>query len=854
MKQNISVIGIVSMILVCVIAISTIFAGCMADIPDETYAGPEFFVDIHGNDSNPGTKEKPFRTLERAKEAVRAANDDMTCDIIVNIGAGVFSLEQTLELTPEDSGTNGYQIIYRGAGKESTIISGGSNITGWTLHDAENNIYKASVPEGMDFRQLYVNGEKAIRARSGQPGSYDTRILGAERILDGEVLPELLIENSSASKAQADDGTIYLATADQTFSDQWDNLTDIELHIFTAWSVNVLRVKSAQQSGNRYEIKIADQEAALVFNRQHPNIDGYSHMGTRRFIYYVENAYALMDQEREWYLDKNTNTLYYKAPNGESMEGKEVIVPMLETLVKICGTLDTPVENISFTNIGFMYSTWMKPTKEGFVDGQAMQYVTRTVFSRNDVGVGRPAAAILVMGASHITFDNNHISNMGATGIDLFWGASNCVISNNVISHISGNGISVGKFVSDDQVDYHVAYNPNDAREICANDKIINNEITYIGTDYECAVGIAAGYPKNILIANNTIAYAPYSGISVGFGWTKQANAMSGNRILRNEIHHVSNVLCDAGGIYTLSEQPDSEMWGNYIHDIVLQSWADYGTSGIYLDEGTGGYYVTHNVIENAFDITLHATGQNTICKNYINKSGSTDTEVANRIKEKAGVQKNLDLSELDDVPAMDAIPELTYQTIFEDDFNGYETGSFHSDRWFVTNNQQSLVNIVEKAGNKVLKITSSGSNTKVNVDLTFGDHVTIFDFYFVDQLANFEGMYNVIRQSGTTYTANLTPAFSTTVRLETKGTDEVGIYKELKMQTWYTCKTMIYDGTMYMKVWEKGTDEPKEWDIQKDMADIVSDDCVLGIELYSGSEKSIYVDNVLIQSISKEN
>lgn len=823
----------------------------LKNIKVEEFVKSEFYVDINGNDNNPGTKDAPFKTLERARDAVRAVNDNMTCDIVVNVGEGVFELNRTFELTAEDSGTNGYKVIYKGAGKENTVISGGVKIAGWSLHDEEKNIYKASVADGMDFRQLYVDGVKAIRARSGEVGTYGSRILGAERIKDGEVLPELLVEDSAKSREQADDGTIFIATEDNTFSNTWNNLSDIELHIFTAWSVNVLRVKSAQLNGNQYDIKVGDEEAELVFNRQHPNIDGYSHMSTRRFIYYVENAYELMDQDNEWYLDKSSNTLYYKAPTGMNMAEKEVVAPMLETIVKVSGTLDEPVENIVFSNMGFMYSTWMKPTKEGFVDGQAMQYVTRTVFSKNDVGIGRPSAGIVVMGANGIVFDNNKISDMGATGIDLYWGASDCTISNNIITNISGNGVSVGKFASDDQVDYHVAYNPEDEREVCTNDMIINNEITYIGTDYECAVGIAAGYPKKILIANNTIAFAPYSGISLGFGWTRNSNAMSENRILRNEIYNVSNVLCDAGGIYTLSEQSGSEMWGNYIHDIVLQPWADYGTCGIYLDEGTGGYYITNNVIEKAFDITSHVTGINRIKDNYINKNGVTDTDIVNKIKEKAGVQENLDLSELENVPGIEDLPEFTYKTIFEDDFNGYEAGNLDEDKWIVSDDQKALVNIASESAGNVLKITSNNANTKVYANLAFGNNVTTFDFNFVDGLTNFDGMYNVIRRSSVDYTSNLTPAFSSTVRLETKGSDEVGIHKEFKDDTWYTCKTMVYNSTMYMKVWKKGTAEPAEWDILKDMNDATNNDCMLGLEFYAGNGKSMYVDNVKIQSIS---
>ncbi len=814
----------------------------------------DYYVDVTGSDKNPGTKDAPFRTLEKARDTVRKYNGNMANDIVIHIGSGVFELEDTFELTDKDSGSNGHRVIYEGQGKDKTVISGGTEVTGWTLYDADKNIYCAKVEDGLNFRQLYIDGTKAVRARSGKTGQYDKRILDAERIKDGKVLPELLLGDSADAKAQADDGTIFISKNDGTFSSEWGNLNDVELHIFSAWTVNILRVKSAELDGSRYSIKVADEEAELIFNRQHPNIDGYSHMSTRNFVYYVENAYELIDEENEWYLDRETNTAYLKAPVGVDPNKKQITVPKLETVINVNGTLDKPVENVTFRNLSVQYSSWLKPSEEGFVDGQSMQYITRTVFAKNDAGVGRPSAGILVTGAKKVEFDNNKIANMGATGIDFFWGTDHCVISNNEIENISGNGVSVGKFAENSEVDYHVPYNPADKREICTGDMIVNNKITNVGTDYESAVAVAAGYPKNILIANNTISYSPYTGITVGFGWTKSPNAMSGNRIIRNEIHHVTTMLCDAGGIYTLSEQPGSKMLQNYIHDIVLPKWADYGTFGIYLDEGTGGYAVNENILENAYTINQHATGENLVYGNYLNPSGTVVSDRADEIKKLAGVQEKIDIEEL--LALTEASEQQGNETerLTEDNFDGYGAGAFASDKWTVGDGQDSLVKIVEGAdGNKYVEIVSHGSNTTLYSTYSFGANVTTFDFMFPKNLTQYEGIYNVIRKSSITYTSNITPAYWTSVRLETKGDSETGISKEIKSETWYTCKTMVNGRTMYMKAWERGAAEPEEWDVIRDMNDDVKSDCMLGIEFYAFSDASVYIDNVAIDVIKEK-
>jgi hypothetical protein len=141
------------------------------------------------------------------------------------------------------------------------------------------------------------------------------------------------------------------------------------------------------------------------------------------------------------------------------------------------------------------------------------------------------------------------------------------------------------------------------------------------------ACGIAAGYPSKLDIEHNEIAQANYTGISVGYGWTTTANAMSGNKINHNNVHHIANVLADGAAIYTLSNQsPNSEMQYNYIHDFSQSQWADYQIGGLYLDEGTTGYAVAHNVFVNApTSIFQNKTGANTLTGN----GGSSQTTIS---------------------------------------------------------------------------------------------------------------------------------------------------------------------------------------------------------------------------------
>ncbi len=597
----------------------------------------EYYVSLSGNDNNDGSKESPFLTIKRAQEEVRKNTKNMTGNIIVNITDGTYVLDDALTFDERDSASNGFAIKYVGNGE--AVISGGQEIENFTLFDAEKNIYSAKVPEGFTFRQLYVDGVKMTRARSNT--DFSTRIVGASRFkADGTMIPEHLNYWGEDSLEPADYGEIYL---NENEFQNFNNLTDVELHVLTAWVKNILRVKSADTKDGITTLRIQDNENRLIFNRLHPNIDGYSHMSTYHFVYYIENAYELIDTDNEWYLDESTDTVYIKVPESADMNTASVIAPRLENLVTVKPQNGSKIQNLSFEGITFRYTNWTVPSEKGLVDVQAGMYANYCIFKTNDMGVLRPSTAIYVAGTENFTMKNCTVENMGAAGIDLHYGTKNSLIQDNLIQNISGNGIMVGKFVVDENTDIHVVYNPEDESDICTGDRIVNNRVMHIGTDYESSVGICAGYPRDILIANNEIAYAPYTGISVGFGWSNADNAMKNNRILNNEIHHTSQILCDAGGIYTLSKQPGSEMSGNYIHDIVLPEWADYGTSGIYMDEQTDGYTVKYNVLENACGVGMNRVGTN----NYKEKTIYIDKKQTPTIKaiiNNAGNIENFDV------------------------------------------------------------------------------------------------------------------------------------------------------------------------------------------------------------------
>ena len=91
----------------------------------------------------------------------RAVSDKS--DVVVELASGVHRLSKPLELTGADSGRNGHTVTWQPMAGATPEVSGGTPVTGWTLQDSANNIWVASVPTGVDSRQLYVDGALAPR-------------------------------------------------------------------------------------------------------------------------------------------------------------------------------------------------------------------------------------------------------------------------------------------------------------------------------------------------------------------------------------------------------------------------------------------------------------------------------------------------------------------------------------------------------------------------------------------------------------------------------------------------------------------------------------------------------------------
>ena len=549
----------------------------------------EIWISPKGSDFNDGTRQSPKATLtsalRQAREWRRTEDNRIQGGITIYMEGGTYAFHEPVFIRPEDSGTKESPTIIRSVGDEKVILSGGISIKGWKK---QGKVWVADVPafngRPLDFRQLWVNGKKAVRARDVEDFEKMNRICSVDEKNEILYVPAVsirrLIDNKGNLKAKY-----------------------AEMVLHQMWCVANLRIRSVEVQGDSAAIRFHQPESRIQFEHPwpHPMVTTDGHNSA----FYLTNARELQDVPGEWYHDIDARKVYYYPREGEKMQEAEVIVPAVETLVRVEGTLDRPVCHIRFEKITFSYTTWMRPSEKGHVPLQAGMYLTdgyridpkmqRNYLNHpldNQGWLGRPAAAVRVVAARQIDFERCRFEHLGSTGLDYEEAVQGGVVRGCLFLDIAGNGLLVGSF-SPAAHETHLPYDPADRREVCTQQQINNCYFTEIGNEDWGCLAIAAGYVGDVNIEHNEISEVPYSGISLGWGWTQTVNCMRNNRVHANLIHHYAKHMYDVAGIYTLGSQPKSYVTENCVHSIYKPGYVHDPNHWFYLYTDEGSSFIT---------------------------------------------------------------------------------------------------------------------------------------------------------------------------------------------------------------------------------------------------------------------
>jgi len=283
-------------------------------LPPRPSPAVTFYVAPNGIDSNPGTRERPFATLERARDEIRRVKRSGGAAVCVR--GGRYPVAETFELSADDSGSPASPIVYQAARGESPVFSGGVRLSGFQPvadprilarlpAESRDKVRQVDVKKsgigpfkplvlggyasGHGFKtvpvmELYFNGSPQPMARWPNEGWAEVADVAAP---DHEI-HGIKGSNVGRLKYEGDRPSRWLEEKEGFLYGYW----------FWDWADSYERIESIDP--RKHEISLAPPWAHYGFRKG------------RRF--FGVNLLAEIDSPGEWFLDRQSGILYFWPP------------------------------------------------------------------------------------------------------------------------------------------------------------------------------------------------------------------------------------------------------------------------------------------------------------------------------------------------------------------------------------------------------------------------------------------------------------------------------------------------------------------------------------------------------------
>jgi uncharacterized protein YjdB len=519
-----------------------------------------FYVAVDGSDSNPGTIDAPFRTLEKARDAVRELKSSTGLPpggVTVYLRGGTYRRSASFQLEQQDSGAEDRPITYKAYPGESVRLSGGLPLEkGWfepvtdpavlqriISADARAKVlqvdlrghgitdygvlsrhgyYKANDVSQLPPMELYVEGEGMTLARWPNRGTVQM----GDIIDPGPTRRDPDLQDRGGTFAYTYDRPQYWTQADDIWLDgifgySWE------------WSYN----KIASIDTVNKTITLRYGEMSGLFKNWYPD------------FHFAQNLLEEIDMPGEYYIDRTQGILYFMPTAAFEAESPDITVTMLKT--PMINAVD--VSHVTFEDLTLEY-------------GRDSAVV---VMGGENVRIKHCEIRNFTNGGVQINTQSRWLYNDFATATGVGHG-----ILNSHIHHIGGTAVTL---------------NGGDRTTLAPGNNYVENshlhDFAYYHKAYNPAV-ILTGVGNRL--SHSEIHDAPHPGILI-FG--------NDHLVEYNNIYDVCKMFSDLGAIYMNAgetpQQRGTVIRRNYFHNI---GESKAGVEGVYPDNFTMGLTIDENI------------------------------------------------------------------------------------------------------------------------------------------------------------------------------------------------------------------------------------------------------------------